>query len=78
MFYRLGLDDAFYSDRFNRCPMFDICNRRVSHAIWLELCTGEFEKCDNFYKLAMEKKTPVEWEDCIINIVKVEEYDACK
>jgi len=76
MFYRLGLDDAFYISNFDECPMFDICDKKVSHALWLELCTGEFKKCSHFYILASSKKTPNEWEDCIKKIVKVgEEYD---
>jgi hypothetical protein len=75
MFYSLGLDDAFYISSFNECPMFDVCQTKVSHASWLELCTGEYEKCCHFYILASSKKTPDEWRDCIKKIVKVMEYD---
>jgi len=72
MFCSLGLDDAFYISNFNECPMLGVCEKKVSHALWLELCMGEFEKCSHFHTLAGEKKTPDEWRDIVRNIVKIQ------
>ena len=66
----IELDEYVKTRDYIKCPMYSECSMRIVYDHFESKCCKDFDKCDNFYKLAHYTYKPSSWYKNLIMITE--------